>query len=126
MEREYKYEMGFLINGKPIPDPSAFSGAESDLDTLGKRAADGNLRRNKVAMKAPTKLEWDNIEWDMINYIGNLMNKSDRFLFTYPDPIRGLATMTAYCGDRNWEAVNCTDEAMSKWIGSLKVSIIQF
>lgn len=125
MDRQYTYHMGFAINGQAIPDPSAFSGAESDLDTLGKRAADGYLRRNKVAMKAPTKLEWQNIELDMIQYIGNLMNKGENFQYTYPDPIRGLCTITAYCGDRNWDAVLCNVDNHHKWIGTLKVSVIE-
>ena len=36
--------------------------------------------------------------------MGGLMNKGDRFHFTYPDPIEGAQTIIAYCGDRNWEA----------------------
>lgn len=125
MARTYSYDMGFKINGTPLPDPSVFSGAESDLDTLGKRDATGALRRNKVAMKCHTKLEWRNIEWSMVKTIGNLMNKSDRFRFTYVDPIRGAQTITAYCGDRDWEAVFCVDASAEKWIGTLKVSVIE-
>ena len=124
-ERTYRYEMGFLVNGMPVPDPSSFTGAESDLDTLGKRDATGALRRNKVAMKCHLKLEWQNIEWKMVREIGNLMNKSDRFLFSYVDPICGAQTITAYAGDRDWEATLCIAEDAENYIGTLKVSVIE-
>lgn len=125
MEREYSYKMGFRINDTPVPDPSAFSGAESDLDTLGKRDSTGELHRNKVAQKFHQKMEWNNLGWDMIQRIGNLMNQSDRFQWTYPEPMVGMNTVTAYCGDREWEAKKCYSDYMGDWVGTLKVSIIQ-
>lgn len=125
MERMYSYSMGFRVNGEPLPDPSSFTGAESDLDTLGKRDSTGELRRNKVAMKAHIKLEWQNVQWNMIELIGNLMNKSDRFQFVYFDPIRGEQEITAYCGDREWEVTRAVDISSGEWIATLKVSIIQ-
>lgn len=64
--RSYNYDMGFGINGNAIPDPSAFSGARSDLDTLGNRDATGTLHRNMVSAKYHTKLEWNNIDWSMM------------------------------------------------------------
>lgn len=124
-DRTYRYEMGFAINGKPIPDPSSFTGAVSDLDTLGERDSTGTLRRNKVATKYHTKLEWQNIEWGMLQYIGNLMNDGDRFQFRYVDPVGGTQTITAYCGDREWDGVYCVDPNDRKWIGTLRVSVIE-
>ena len=122
---EYRYSMGFSVNGTPIPDPSSFKGAQSDLDTLGERDSNGDLRRNKVAMKCNMEIEWQNIGWSMMTIIGNLLNKSDRFMFTYPDPIEGLQTIIAYCGDRNWEAVKCTANSNNEWVGTFKVKIIE-
>ena len=119
------YKMGFSINGVPIPDPSSFKGAQSDLDTLGERDASGNIRRNKVAMKCHVNLEWNGIFWETMKEMGGLMNKGDRFQFTYPDPIEGAQTIIAYCGDRNWEAKKCVDANIERWIGDFKVNIIE-
>ena len=66
---QYRYNMGFSINGEPIPDPSEFSGKESDLDTMGERDATGYLHRNMVATKYPVKLSYKNIPWDMLMLI---------------------------------------------------------
>lgn len=121
--RTYNYTMGFAVNGTAIPDPTAFSGADSSLDTLGKRDATGTLHRNMVATKKPTKIEWDNIAWDTMNTILNLVT-ADRFSFTYPDPTYGgLRTMTAYCGDRSWDVklVMSTGE----YVGKLSFSVIE-
>ena len=124
--REYSYIMGFRIGGNPIPDPSTYSGAQSDLDTLGERDATGRLRRNKVATKCYVELEWKNIEWSMIQNIGKAMGGSkDRFEFQYLDPLEGSQTITAYCGDRNWNVVGCRSDFQHEWIGTLKVKIVE-
>lgn len=124
-QREYRYSMGFEINGTPIPDPSGFSGAVSDLDTLGERDSAGTLRRNKVATKYHSKLEWRNIQWDVLKDIGRLLGQGDRFQFRYIDPIGGQQEITAYCGDREWEAVFCAALDDRDWIGTLRVSVIE-
>ena len=118
------YSMGFCVNKVPIPDPSVFSGAESDLDTMGERDANGNLHRNKVATKHPLKLEYNNIPWDLMMDISKLLNEP-KFTFTYPSPFTGdLANMEAYTGDREFEAVWTPEGAI--WLGSLKFSIIEY
>ncbi len=40
------YTMGFMVGNMPIPDPSGFSGKESDLDTMGER--DANSEQNAL------------------------------------------------------------------------------
>ena len=120
---QYSYDMGFAINGVPIPDPTAFSGADSALDTLGKRDANGNLHRKMVAIKHPTKVEYTNYGWDMIKHIMQLMI-GEEFQFTYPDPRLGMRTMKAYAGDREWECVRFPSDGQK--IGTLKVSLIEF
>lgn len=125
MERYYKYEMGFMINDTPIPDPSYFTGAASDLDTLGERDSYGDIRRNKIATKYHSKLEWANIDWEMAGEISHLLADGDRFNFTYIDPVGGGQKIIAYCGDREWEAVLCTNSESRKWLCTLKVSIIE-
>lgn len=127
VQRTYNYEMGFEINGTPIPDPSSFSGAVSDLDTLGERDSGGTLRRNKIAEKYHTRLEWKNIQWEMMRDIGSMMGgkERDRFLFRYVDPIGGEQEVVCYCGDREWDGVLCADRDDREWIGTLRVSIIE-
>ena len=119
-----RYDMGFCVNKIPIPDPASFTGAESDLDTMGKRDATGYLHRNKVATKHPLKVEYSNIPWEWIMDIAKLL-KEPKFEFTYPSPFTGgMETMEAYVGDRNFESIwNPTN---GTWFGSLKFSIIEY
>lgn len=125
--REYPepmYTMGFCINGVPIPDPNVFTGAESDLDTMGERDATGYLHRNRVATKHPLKVEYNNITWEMIMDISKLL-RNDKFQFTFPSPFTGdLQTIDAYVGDRNFETIRSPLNGV--WIGSLKFSIIEY
>ena len=125
--REYpepKYGMGFCVDGIPIPDPSVFTGAESDLDTMGERDATGYLHRNKVATKHPLKLEYHNISWNLIMDICPLLRKA-KFSFTYPSPFEGgFQTIDAYVGDRDFECVWAPENAVG--IGNLKFSVIEY
>ena len=119
------YSMGFMVGNMPIPDPSGFSGKESDLDTMGERDANGYLHRNKVATKHPLSIEYKNIPWGAITRICQLL-LHDKFQFTFPDPFKtnGYSTITAYAGDRDFTAV--WSPVDSEWIGNLKVSIIEY
>jgi len=119
-----RYDMGFCVNGTPIPDPMVFTGAESDLDTMGERDATGYLHRNRVATKHPLKLEYHNISWEMVMDIGKLLT-NDKFEFTFPSPFTGqLATIDAYVGDRDFETVWSPTNAV--WIANLKFSVIEY
>lgn len=119
------YSMGFMVNGTAIPDPSAFSGKESDLDTMGERDATGYLHRNRVATKHPLNLEYKNIPWTTIQTICGLMT-ADKFLFSFPDPFSssGLTTINAYVGDRDFTSVWNPENGI--WIGNLKFSVIEY
>lgn len=123
MYRDYKYQMGFAINGTPIPDPSAFSGKDSALDSEGGRDANGLLHRKMVATKHPVKIEYHNFDWSMIQTIMGMM-LDERFQFTYPDPRTGLTTITAYCGDRDWDCVKA--DSTKGYLGNLSFSVIEF
>lgn len=123
--RTYKYEMGFAVNGTAIPDPSEYSGADSALDASGERDATGYLHRDMVATKHPLKLKWNAMDWTMMCSILSLLT-GESFSFTYPDPSTGTSkTMTAYCGDREW---NCEliMTPNSEYVGSLSFSVIEF
>lgn len=118
------YSMGFCVDGVPIPNPMAYTGAESDLDTMGERDATGYLHRNMVATKHPLKLEYHNIPWELIMDLGKLLQKT-KFVFTYPSPFTGnIQTMDAYVGDREFETVWSPENSV--WIGNLSFSVIEY
>lgn len=120
----YRYDMGFKVNNVAIPDPTKFTGAVSDLDTMGKRDATGMLHRCRVATKHPLKMEYENIDWNMIMTICSRLSGAS-FQFTYQDPATGtLRTMTAYTGDRSWEVVSAVPGKVP--IGTLKFSVIEY
>ena len=117
------YSMGFKIDNSPIPNPMGFSGAVSDLDSMGERDATGLLHRDRVATKHPLKMEYKNITWDLVTSICSKM-RNDSFQFTYPDPVDGLITITAYVGDREWEDVWSPEDEV--WLAHLKFSVIEY
>ena len=118
-----RYEMGFLINREPLPDPSKFTGAVSDLDTMGKRDATGYLHRKRVATKHPLKFEYQNIPYALLMHICSML-KDDKFNFTYIDPAAGPLSFDAYVGDREWEVIQA-GEGQAK-IANLKFAVIQY
>ena len=118
------YDMGFSVNNIPLPNPAVFTGAESDLDTMGERDAKGYLHRNKVATKHPLKIEYHNISWETIMDICPLL-RQDKFQFSFPDPFNGgISTIDAYVGDRDFECVWAPPNGVS--IGNLKFSVIEY
>ena len=92
----YRYTMGFAVGSTAIPDPHVFTGAVSDLDTLGKRDATGYLHRNRVATKHPIKLEYHGIPWELIETICGLLT-GDKFSFTRPVSWRRDENGTGVC-----------------------------
>ena len=123
--RTYNYEMGFAVNGTPIPDPSEYSGADSALDASGERDATGYLHRDMVATKHPLKLKWSAMDWDMMCTILSMLT-GPAFEFTYPDPSTGTSkTMTAYCGDREWNCELITNPSR-QYVGTLNFSVIEY
>lgn len=119
-----RFTLGFAVNNTAIPDPKGFSGKVSDLDILGKRDTTGTLHRKRVATKNPLKIEYENIPWEWIKQICQLMT-AEKFTFTYPDPAtQTVKTIDAYVGDREYEAVQMPENG--NWVGSLKFSIIEY
>ena len=147
--RTYNYTMGFRVGSTRIPDPSVFTGKASALDSQGRRDAKGTLHRKMVATKHPIKLEYNNIDWAMMQSIMSLLTK-ESFKFTFPDPLEGLITIKAYVGDRDWSVVRTSssytvgsavvpnsggavsngqyiaDGVLGEYIGTLKFSIIEY
>ena len=120
------YNLGFKIGQTTLPDPTAFNGSEADLDTLGERDANGGLHRNKVAMKHPMQIQWENIPWNAVVLLCQQMTSAS-FSFTFPDPFSAsnTRTITAYAGDRKFSAVRMAG-ARVEYLASLSVSIIEY
>ena len=127
--RAYNYDMGFQVDGSPIPDPAVFTGKASALDTEGGRDATGTLHRNMVATKHPLKLEYHGISWAMMEYIMGKMTGSS-FNFTFPDPMGDMMTIKAYVGDRDWETTMAgggrDGDWKNRWFGNLNFSVIEY
>lgn len=121
---EPRFNLGFAVNDTAIPDPKGFSGKISDLDILGKRDTTGTLHRKRVATKNPLKIEYENIPWEWIKQIVQLMT-AEKFMFSYPDPAtQATKTIEAYVGDREYEAVQLP--MGGPWVGNLKFSVIEY
>lgn len=122
--RDYRYDMGFAVNGNPLPDPSTFGATVNSLDSEAERDASGHLHRNMVATKHTFKMGWNNIEWQMVNDILSKVN-SEYFSFTAPDPLTGKTeTLKCYVGDRSYDCVWSPGGEDS--IGNLSFNVIEY
>lgn len=103
--REYRYDMGFAVNGKPLPDTASFGATENALDTSAERDATGYLHRAMVATKHTYKMGWRNIDDSMAKYILSLIG-GESFTFTCKDPFTGrVHSRKCYAGDRSYDCV---------------------
>lgn len=122
--REYRFDMGFAVNGNPLPDPATYGGTENSLDTKAERDASGNLHREMVATKHTYKMGWRNIEWQMISDILSYV-RGEEFDFTAPDPATGEnVTRKCYAGDRTWDCV--WSPAGEDSLGNLNFNVIEY
>lgn len=110
------------INGVVIATPKSFEVTVSDLDSEAERNANGQLIRDRVAVKRKISLEWGPLTQSKIEVILNAI--SDVFFtVTYPDPMSGIATKTMYVGDRTAPIYQCINGEV-KWNG-LKMNFIE-
>lgn len=125
--REYKYELGIMVNNTPLPDPSELEYEVGDLDTSGSRDATGRLHRAWVAQKINYSLSWNGLEWEMLQIILGAIN-SDIFRLTAPDPRTFTRTYTAdyYVGDRTGNALYYRQDSDEKAMFDLKLKFIEY
>lgn len=125
--RDYKYSMGFAIDGVLIPDPVGFDGETADLDLSAERDVDGKLHRNMIddAEKVPVNMAYKNIDWDMLKYILRQLRNKPEFQFTFPDPNSDTFTRTGtfYVGNRKWNVVWAPED--KEWVADLSFSVIE-
>ena len=110
------------INGVAIATPKVFEVAVSDLDGESNRNANGELIRDRIAVKRKINLEWGPLTQAEIQTLLNAVS-SVFFTVTFPDPMSGVITKTMYVGDRTAPAYQYINGEV-KWQG-LKMNFIE-
>lgn len=93
------------INGVDIATPKTFEVAVSDLDGESNRNANGELIRDRIAVKRKINIEWGPLTQAEIQTLLNAVS-SVFFTVTFPDPQSGVTTKTMYVGDRTAPALS--------------------
>ncbi len=110
------------INGVAIATPKVFEVAVSDLDGESNRNANGELIRDRIAVKRKINLEWGPLSQSEIQTLLSSVS-SVFFTVTFPDPMNGMTTKTMYVGDRTAPAYQYVNGQV-KWQG-LKMNFIE-
>ena len=106
------------INGVAIATPKTFEVTVSDLDGNSERNANGELIRDRLAVKRKINLEWPALTQAQSSRL--LSAVSDVF---FTDPQLGVISRTMYVGDRTTPAYSCIN-GIVKWSG-LKMNFIE-
>ncbi len=92
-----------LVNGQALPDPKSITWGLQDLDDdegTG-RGADGNMVRDRVAVKRKLTIQWGILTTTDLSFILNAID-DEFFTVKYLDAKDGKArTSTMYVGDRS-------------------------
>jgi hypothetical protein len=110
------------INGVDIATPKTFEATVSDLDGESNRNANGELLRDRIAVKRKISLEWGLLTQSEMQTLLTSVS-SVFFTVTYPDPMSGVVTKTMYVGDRTAPAYQFVNGEV-KWSG-LKMNFIE-
>lgn len=110
------------INGVKIATPKTYEATVSDLDGESNRNANGDLIRDRIAVKRKLNLEWGLLTQSEMSQILNAVS-GVFFTVTFPDPQLGMVTKTMYVGDRTAPAYQYINGEV-KWQG-LKMNFIE-
>lgn len=110
------------IGGVAIATPKTFEVSINDLDGESNRNANGELIRDRVAVKRKINLEWPPLTQKEIQTLLNAVS-SVFFTVTFPDPMSGTISKTMYVGDRTAPAYQYVNGQV-KWNG-LKMNFIE-
>lgn len=105
------------VNGAEITAPKTCKIGISDQDYNSDTDSNGNLHRNRVAIKRKISNEWGPLTWTEISRI--LTSIKDVFFnVTYPDPQTGkYETKRMYVGDRTAPIAVLQDDGSIMWEG---------
>lgn len=110
------------INGVAIATPKSFQVDIQDLDGESNRNAQGDMIRDRIAIKRKLECEWPPLTQSesstLLNAVSNVY-----FTVTFPDPKDGVITKTMYVGDRTIPAYQYINGEV-KWSG-LKMNFIE-
>lgn len=122
-----RYDMGFKINGTPIPDPSGWDYEIADLDLSGERDTTGLLHRDRVATKVNYSLEWGVLTWEELQGILSAVN-ADKFTLEAPDPRTFLSKYNSdyYVGNRSGKNHFYLVDREYVAVYSLKLKLIEY
>ena len=110
------------INGVDIATPKTYEATVTDLDGETNRNANGEMIRDRIAVKRKLNLEWGPLTQAEIQTLLNAVS-SVFFTVTFPDPMSGMVTKTMYVGDRTAPAYSFINGEV-KWQG-LKMNFIE-
>ena len=110
------------INGVKVATPKTYEPTISDLDGESNRNANGDLIRDRIAVKRKLNLEWGLLTQSEMSQILNAVSRVF-FTVTFPDPQLGMITKTMYVGDRTAPAYQYINGEV-KWQG-LKMNFIE-
>lgn len=110
------------INGVDIATPKTYEATVSDLDGESNRNANGDLIRDRIAVKRKINLEWGPLTQVETQTLLSAVS-SVFFTVTFPDPQQGMITKTMYVGDRTAPAYSYINGQV-KWQG-LKMNFIE-
>ena len=110
------------INGVVIATPKSYEATVSDLDGESNRNANGELVRDRIAVKRKLNLEWGPLSQSEISTLLKAVS-SVFFTVTFSDPELGVITKTMYVGDRTAPAYQYLNGEV-KWQG-LKMNFIE-
>lgn len=105
------------INGADIPAPKTCKIGISDQDLNSDTDSNGNLHRNRIAIKRKISNEWGPLTWSEISNILTSI-KGVFFNVTYPDPQTGkYETKKMYVGDRTAPIATMQENGSIMWEG---------
>lgn len=112
------------INGVAIATPKTFEVTVSDLDGESERNANGQLIRDRIAIKRKITLEWPPLTQaessKLLNAVSDVF-----FAVEFLDPQLGIISKTMYVGDRTVPAYFYDEKTKEvKWQG-LKMNFIE-
>lgn len=110
------------VNGVDIATPKVFEVSITDLDGETNRNGNGEMIRDRIAVKRKISLEWPPLIQSESTTLLNAVS-SVFFTVTFPDPQEGMVTKTMYVGDRTTPAYQFR-HGQVKWSG-LKMNFIE-